>query len=75
MDEHEWQPIETIPLDTKVITCHQGRKHSVRIRKCCRLGSPSPNGDELYWLQDNEFDEDADYDPPTHWQPLPKAPE
>jgi hypothetical protein len=65
-----WQPIETAPKDTDVL-----------IYRIARYGPMIPivaalfhNGEEAGWCT---FDHDSDWieGKPTHWMPLPPAPE
>lgn len=66
--EQGWQPIETAPRDGATIWAWNGEH--------CQMewyGSPEWSG----WLHSDPLLSDADPDPvqPTHWRPLPAAPE
>jgi hypothetical protein len=81
-----WQPIETAPKDGTVIMLCRGERvtmgewiegtDTVEMDYHGTTGEPVGYPDEddfAFWTSyDGGFNEDA---PPTHWSPIPKAPE
>jgi hypothetical protein len=66
-----WQPIDTCPIGTDVLTWDEQRGVKIRRRREIRVAS----GAKIpAWYLGDDYDDDAQVIPPTHWMPLPKAP-
>jgi len=66
-----WQSIATVPKDgTKVDLWYEGRRLTNM-----SWGVTSPMFPSGYWERENDQWWDAEYTNPTHWMPIPDAPE
>lgn len=64
-----WQPIESaIKQEGELIWAFNGEQAAMRYTK-------TPDGDLWCWLDEALSDIDPEPQQPTHWMPLPKAPE
>lgn len=69
--ENEWQPISTAPKDGTVVIVWWWNK--VITAWCAGAGLSRDGGD--WWRSHAMEVVSTDYPRPTHWMPLPKAPD
>lgn len=85
---HEWRPIETAPKNQKVLVFYRNSLGNGRTVTACYHtqlpwsdnADPSPSDGEYApegWYEASETHEEIHFTdhPPTHWMPLPAAPQ
>ena len=68
-----WQPIETAPSNTRILTCRAGESG---VNICHLLHDPEhlPEGEWVESQTGRTTVTHHSFAPPTHWMPLPAAP-
>ena len=67
--EQDWQPIETAPRDGTWIWCWHEEKRWKRVGMRCKASGPR------WYYSGTGFNAEYADDAPTHWRPLPAAPQ
>ena len=67
--EQGWQPIETAPRDGTWIWCWHEEKRWKRVGMRCKASGPR------WYYSGTGFNAEYADDAPTHWRPLPAAPQ